>query len=170
MEQKVFKPLVIINGHGGCGKDTIVDILGSKYKVVKIDSVRVVKEGARAFGWNEGKEDKDRDFLARLKYLVLKYSDAIEKDILKSYQEFLVSDADVAFLSIREPEEIKKWKNIIPDTKTLYVSREGVKKELCNKDLFDVEAYDYDLYFKIEGTPEEAGKTFVKFMEANVLN
>ena len=61
------KITVIINGVGGCGKDTLVEMLSSHRKVKNISSITPVKKIAEHCGWLGEKTDKARKFLSDLK-------------------------------------------------------------------------------------------------------
>ena len=63
------KQIVIINGTGGCGKDTFVSFVSKYKRVYNFSSIDKVKEIAKLIGWNGGKTDKDRKFLSDLKKL-----------------------------------------------------------------------------------------------------
>ena len=54
IEKKVF----IINGSGGVGKDTFVNMIGKHIKVLNYSSVKKIKEIAMQGGWNGGKTEK----------------------------------------------------------------------------------------------------------------
>ena len=71
---KELQKIIVINGQGGVGKDTFIDILNKKgLKIANVSSVDGVKELARMVGWNGAKEDKDRKFLSDLKILTTNY-------------------------------------------------------------------------------------------------
>ena len=63
------KQIVIINGTGGCGKDTFVSFVSKYKRVYNFSSIDKVKEIAKLIGWDGGKTDKDRKFLSDLKKL-----------------------------------------------------------------------------------------------------
>lgn len=73
------KQIFVINGSGGVGKDTFVELvsveLNDKLKrfhtVVNFSSVDKVKEIAREIGWDGRKTEKDRKFLSDLKSLTI---------------------------------------------------------------------------------------------------
>ena len=62
MKKQVF----IINGSGGVGKDTFVELVSENFllPVMNFSSVDKVKEVARIIGWTGGKSEKDRKFLS----------------------------------------------------------------------------------------------------------
>ena len=57
------KQVFIINGSGGCGKDTFVEIVKSQAKRISVrnySSVTKVKEIAKIIGWDGTKSERDR--------------------------------------------------------------------------------------------------------------
>ena len=61
--------IFIINGSGGCGKDTFVELFSKHYgpdKVWNYSSVDKVKRIAKEIGWTGAKTEKDRKFLSDL--------------------------------------------------------------------------------------------------------
>jgi len=71
-----MKKILIINGSGGVGKDTFVELL-SKYvpTLVHISVVDPVKKIAKYIGWNGSKDEPSRKFLAELKFTIDGYND-----------------------------------------------------------------------------------------------
>ena len=138
------KMIVIINGSGGCGKDTVVSIF-SKYKNVEnVSSIDVIRECARMLGCNS-KTEEDRLFLSNLKQLSSDFYNHPVVYMSSKIDNFILSDNDIIFLHIREPEEIKEIVNIYKDfipTKTMLVVRDSVKHINSNKS--DAEVYDFD--------------------------
>ena len=69
-------PIIIINGKGGCGKDSLIDGLKDHgWWPFNLSSVDLVKDAGKVLGWNGGKSDKDRKFLHDLKTLSTEYND-----------------------------------------------------------------------------------------------
>ena len=69
-------PIVIINGKGGCGKDSLIEGLTKcDWWAYNVSSVDKVKEAGTVLGWDGGKSDKDRKFLHDLKNLSTEYND-----------------------------------------------------------------------------------------------
>ena len=111
------KQIFIINGSGGVGKDTFVDLvsveLNDKLKhfhtVINYSSVDKVKEIARKIGWDGKKSEKDRKFLSDLKILTSSYCDMPFESMKNKMIEFLGDEeSKLLFLHIREPEEIER--------------------------------------------------------------
>ena len=106
------KQVFIINGSGGVGKDTFVELVSKVFNlsVMNFSSVDKVKEIARIIGWTGGKTEKDRKFLSDLKLLCTDYNNMPFNSMSEKVKEFTESDAAMLFLHIREPEEIEKAK------------------------------------------------------------
>lgn len=125
------KRVVIINGKGGVGKDTLCNIIGKKYAVKNISSITPIKEIAKIGGWKGGKENKDRKFLADLKKLFIDYNDLPFLYLKKEMESFLLNEYDVLFIHIREIKEIKKFLQYTTEKgiacKTLLVTRKEEK-------------------------------------------
>ena len=60
------KCVVIINGKGGVGKDTLCDIVSKKYCVSNVSSITPIKQIAQMGGWKGGKENKDRNTILNI--------------------------------------------------------------------------------------------------------
>src|SRR5574344_1185644 len=101
------KYIVVINGTGGCGKDTFVEMVSKYNKVLNVSSVDKVKEVARLIGWDGGKTDKDRKFLFDLKTLTTEYNNMAFNDIKSKSKTFETTEDEIMFIHIREPENIK---------------------------------------------------------------
>ena len=157
------KQIFIINGSGGVGKDTFVELvsveLNDKLKrfhtVVNFSSVDRVKEIAKEIGWDGRKTEKDRKFLSDLKSLTRDYCDMPFQSMKNKIKEFLESEeGQVLFLHIREPEEIKR---VVDEfgAKTILIVRDSVTQITSNtsdKNVFD---YHYDFIVDNNGTIEE---------------
>lgn len=152
------KTIVVINGTGGSGKDTFVEFVSKYTSVVNFSSVDKVKEVARVAGWDGGKTDKDRKFLADLKVLTTEYNDMPFMSMCEKVAEFRENDAEVMFLHIREPENIERAVNAF-GAKTLLVKRVGLENITSNYSDANVDNYDYDYRIEndtLEGLEEQA--------------
>jgi hypothetical protein len=145
------KTTFIINGRGGCGKDTICNIVGKHYKTKVISFVDPVKKAAGILGWDGGKEQKDRKFLADIADLGTEYSDASMNYILEEYNQFIEdSELEVLFIHIRSPKEIQRFKLLCRgNVKTFIVTRPSIDKvKFENHADRDVYLYKYDIAYK----------------------
>ena len=158
------KTVIVINGAGGVGKDTLCEFAEKHYKVMNISSITPIKEIAAMCGWSGEKTDKARKFLSDLKALSIEYNDFPTVWATEKYKEFLSSDFEIMFVHIREAQEIEKFvKATDGGAKTLLVrGGERMKKSSYgNASDDDVEKYSYDYYFVNDKTLEEAEKEFL---------
>ena len=158
-----MKKIVIINGTGGCGKDTFVDICSKYKKVYNFSSIDSVKEIARIIGWNGTKSDKDRKFLSDLKKLTTDYNDFAFNSIKDAINIFNKSNDELMFIHIREPEEIKKVVDKFK-VKTLLIKRQNQELIETNSSDANVEDYNYD-YIIINTTLDEYENKAVNFIK-----
>ena len=69
MSDKSDKTVIIINGSGGVGKDTLCEFAMKKYRCMNTSAITPVKEMAAMAGWRGEKTDAARKFLSDLKQL-----------------------------------------------------------------------------------------------------
>lgn len=165
--------LVVINGPGGCGKDTFIDFCEDILDVDEFDTVRAIKEAAEILGWNGKKDEKSRQFLHDLKMLSVKYNDLPFTD-LKNYVDFLENNAnhvdypDLLFVHVREKEEIDRIVEELGAVKLLITAE---REDYIEPDLdFERETKDinYDFHICNDGTLvdlENKAKRFCELME-----
>lgn len=165
-----MKEIVIINGTGGCGKDTFVSYVSKYARVFNFSSVDKVKEIAKLIGWSGAKEEKDRKFLSDLKKLTTDYNDMSFNSVKEAVTKFMLSDNEIMFIHIREPEEIKRAV-IAFNASTLLIRKTGLEAIASNTSDALVENYDYD--FMIENTTLEnldnQAKKFVYILKKNEI-
>ncbi len=158
-----MKQIIIINGTGGCGKDTFVNLCKKYIKVYNFSSIDKVKEVAKIIGWKGDKSEKDRKFLADLKKLTTDYNDMAFNSIISAVNIFKSSDNEIMFIHIREPEEIKRAVERF-NAKSLLIKRLGQDIIKSNYSDANVENYNYD--YTIENTTleeyEKKAKIFIK--------
>ena len=165
------KKLLIINGAGGVGKDTLCDLGAKHFKVYNTSTIIPIKEIATQCGWDGSKDNKSRRFLSDLKKLCVEYNDYPTMWALERYREFLSSDNEIMFLHIREPEEIEKFvRSTDGEAKTLLIRGGDRMKRSNYGNASDdcVENYEYDYYFVNDKTLAEAEADFKEFL-ASVL-
>lgn len=157
------KKIVIINGSAGCGKDTFIEFVSKYALVTNFSSIDKVKEIAKQIGWDGQKTEKDRKFLSDLKKLTTEYNDMAFKSIDEAVRDFHKSAAELLFIHIREPEEIKKVvKNF--EAMTLLIKRDNFLPIQSNYSDANVENYEYD-YVITNTTLEELDKQALKFVQ-----
>ena len=148
--------VIIINGKGGVGKDTICDIVGSHFDILNVSSIDPIKDIAKKNGWSGIKDHKSRKFLSDLKMLFTEYNDLPFNYLMNKYEMFKHSDLDIMFVHIREPEEIEKFKRHIIDTNciSLLVTGREIDTVWGNEADDNVSNYTYD-YTYINDKPLE---------------
>lgn len=171
------KQIFVINGSGGVGKDTFVELvsveLNDRFKkfhtVVNFSSVDKVKEIAREIGWDGKKSEKDRKFLSDLKSLTSDYCDMPFLSIKNKIEEFKESnEGQILFLHIREPEEIKRVVDKFK-AKTILIVRDSVMhitSNVSDKNVFD---YHYDFVIENNGTIEDLRNKVRQFINKTVM-
>lgn len=167
------KTTIIINGAGGCGKDTLIQILSNYYNVKNISSITPVKEIAKHCGWNGEKTDNARKFLSDLKKVLTEYNEFPMQYLIKEQNDFLNDNNKLLFVHIREPKEIDKFKNQ-SKTKTytlLITPREDLQNKVYgNTSDDDVANYNYDFIFKNDKPLDIIEKQWIEFISTNILN
>ena len=166
------KVTVVINGVGGCGKDTLIEMLKDKIKFHNISSITPIKEIAYNCGWDGEKTEKARKFLSDMKKLLTDFNEYPKQYILKEQEKFLSSENEILFVHIREPEEIEKFVNASKGkTITLLIKpREELQNKVYgNHSDDDVEKYNYDLTFVNNKPLEEIESEWLDFVKTNIL-
>ena len=153
MNKKIF----IINGSGGVGKDTFVELISKENVIMNVSSVDKIKEIAKLIGWNgTSKTEKDRKFLSDLKMLTSEYCDMPFQYMKERVEEFNseICIATCMFLHIREPEEIERAKKEF-NAETILITRDAVEHIKSNMADANVYNYKYDYTITNNGTIEE---------------
>ncbi len=161
------KAVLVINGAGGVGKDTLCDLAEKHLKIRNISTITPIKELARMCGWDGSKDDRSRKFLADMKQLTVAYNDFPTNWAMGIFREFMENDEQILFVHIREPEEIEKFiKATGGFAKALLVrGGERMKKSHYGNSADDcVENYKYDYYFVNDKTLAEAENAFVALL------
>lgn len=167
--------VVVINGIGGCGKDTFVGMVKQvsipihdptnlsnhlTCVVENVSTIDPIKRAAITVGWDFDKSDRGRKFLSDFKKLVKNYNDFTYhycEDVIKEGQH------KILFIHCREPEEIDRF---VKDfgAKTLLIRRSGVDIPTNDSDMA-VENYSYDYVINNNGTIKDLEEQAVKFMK-----
>lgn len=160
------KLVIIINGRGGVGKDTLCSAACEKYSVHNISAIDPIKEIATANGWHGEKDMKSRKLLHDLKEIFVEYNDLPTNYLLGKYEEFLSSNSELLFVHIREPEEIMKFTKMIGTPYiTVLVKRSGMDGDFGNGGDDRVEEYDYDFIFHNDWHLKPSRSAFVAFID-----
>ena len=168
--------VVVINGRGGAGKDTFVNMCKNYAHCEAYSSVESVKQAAYCLGWTGGKGLADRKFLSDLKDLVTWYNDGPFEELRRIYEVKTTEDAllrsfnrqprvDVLFFFVREPSEIERCVKAF-NAKVLLIRRpiDGDSKYGNHAD-DDVEKFNYDYIIENDGDFEELSSKARQFVE-----
>ena len=159
-----MKCIIVINGAGGVGKDTLCDFASKYYKTMNVSSVDPIKEAAYILGWHGEKQLKDRKFLSDLKKMACEYSDISTEYLLKKYREFLKGDYEIMFAHIREGSEIDHFKEKVGTTVITLLVRRDDEKTYGNSSDDDVELYQYDYVYDNNYSLKETEEHFLKYL------
>ena len=158
------KEIIVINGKGGTGKDTLCKSLSEQHKVLVVSAIDPIKEIAKNYGWDGEKDDKARRFLADLKKAFVDYNNLPTEYLLNKTNSFINSDAEILFVHIREADQIDMYKEAILPMKciTLLVTREEIDQNhyYGNKADDDVFNYNYDYVFANNDSLVDSKKKF----------
>lgn len=157
------KTVVILNGTGGCGKDTFKGFVSEFAKTDQRSSIDKVKEVATLAGWTGEKTEKARKFLSDLKEITTAYNDLSFNDIKEKVESFKNSDNEIFFVDIREPENIKRAVEVFGAV-TVLIRRMGLAPILSNASDASVENYPYDYVIENDSLEEfrNEAKRFVE--------
>lgn len=159
------KHIFIINGSGGAGKDTFVNIISKYIPTVNYSSVEKIKEAAKLLGWDGSKTEKDRKFLSDIKVLSSEYNNYPYISIQSKIEDFLEDSINkFLFIHVREPSEIARIVKEYPVT-TVLVKRSEIKhitSNMADKGVFD---YDYDVIINNDEGLTELNEKAIEFCE-----
>lgn len=163
------KLVMVINGRGGVGKDTLCDFAAAYFRVRNVSSITPVKELAAQCGWAGEKTDRARKFLSDLKALLIAYNDYPTRWAAEQYRAFLAGEEEIMFLHIREGAEIAKFVAATGGRARTLLVRPGRRAAdhgaaFGNASDDEVENYAYDYYYTNDLPLAEAGRSFVSFL------
>ena len=158
-----MKKIYIVNGKPRAGKDTFAELLGEHCRVFKYSSVDKVKQIAAKCGWDGGKTDKDRKFLADLKRVTTEFNDMSYNDVAEKVAYFLKTDFfDVMLIDIREPEEIERAIEGY-GAEAIYINNVNVPMITSNESDANVNNFVYDYVIANDGTLDDFAETVKEF-------
>lgn len=160
-----MKKVIVINGKGGSGKDTMCEIANKKYSVMNISAITPIKHAASLIGWNGEKTDAARKFLADLKELSVAYNDFPNRYLIAQYEDFLKSQHQILFVHIRESDQIVRFiSSIDGPVSTLLIRRPGQVSSYGNSADDNVESFDYDHIYVNSKPLTEVENDFLDFL------
>lgn len=160
------KLILVINGRGGVGKDTLCDFAARHFKVRNQSTIDPVKALARQCGWAGEKTDRARRFLSDFKALLVAYNDYPTAWATEQYKAFLAGDEEIMFMHIREAAEIEKFIRATDGrAKALLIRRPTLLAHTYGNASDDaVENYAYDYVYENCLPIEKAEEDFVAFL------
>lgn len=166
----INKLIIIINGKGESGKDTLVSYTQNRFNIKNISSIDPIKEIAYCYGWSGRKDNKARLFLSSLKKAFTEFNNLPELYIEKETHNFINSESQILFVHIREPENIETYKKFVETLSIPCITLLVIKKDVCKKvfgNISDdsVDLYKYDYYFTNNYYLDDAKKQFLHFIE-----
>lgn len=170
--RNINKLVIVINGRGGVGKDTLCDSLRTTYRVTNISAITPIKEIAQKNGWNGEKDEVSRRFLANLKRVFIEYNDLPNRYLLGEYEKFTVNEMEILCVHIREKDQIEKFvASVALPCITLLIKRdeELFAKKYGNDADDGVEDYCYDYIFDNSAPLEESAEKF-RALIGTILN
>lgn len=119
------KRIIIINGNGGVGKDTLIEGFSHKYKTDNYSSITPIKQiielsktvlldsGIDLFDLSSitNKDEKARLLMSEMKQSYDKFCNLSTRYLIERAYNFLLSDSDYCFIHIREPKNIDLFKS-----------------------------------------------------------
>ena len=174
--------IIVINGKGGIGKDTLIGALRDAaphyIHVSNVSSITPIEQAVDSTGIaKHGKTNAYRKLLADMKTAIDEYyraeegiaytTDYLNKKIIQWERlcEFGKASHHVLFVHIREPEMITTFVTAHPDAATLLVKSERAQEEYGNPADDWVESYKYNYIFEANGTKEEEAAEFCSLIE-----
>lgn len=167
------KLIILINGKGGSGKDTAVDII-HRYthgRVLNISTIDPIKEAASILGWDGNKDDRSRKFLSDMKFLSSEYNDYPIEYIKNCITQFNITQHNFLFIHCREPENIAKLSTYIESIGTPYTTL-LIKRNVTDDHVYgneaddNVEDYNYEFTYENNNDTLDMYETdFIKFFK-----
>lgn len=160
------KLVVVINGKGGAGKDTLCGFVAKHYPTENVSSITPVKEIAALCGWSGEKDAKSRKFLADLKRLLTWYNDLPTQYLMAQYEKFDQSSQKILFVQIRERDQIEQFRRKMSGRcVTLLVRRDCDAQPFGNAADDEVEDFRYDYIYENFKPLLEAEADFLCFFK-----
>lgn len=162
VELQLTNAIFIINGSGGCGKDTFVDYvknhIPSTYKLQSISTIDPVRNMLADYGIDTYKKtERDRLLLSEIKSAIMKYDPYYSfKNTLSVFNRIFQDPYEqkgVIFVHCREKEDIDRLKKL--GAYTILIKNDNVSHITSNESDKNVFDYNYDFIISNNGTLEE---------------
>lgn len=149
----IRKRILITNGSGGCGKDTMAEIMGKHVNVHKVSSIDIIKKIVEPYTAEfialYGKHEKYRQLLSEVKQAFVNFNGLPTKIMGQEVIKFMEDEnCQVLIVDIREPDEIEKFKDNFPlgctICKTILIVNNNVATIHSNSADDNVTNYAYD--------------------------
>lgn len=174
---KTKEPIVvIINGRGGVGKDSLVFMVQyhmyfHNLQIGNYSSVTPAKKAAKILGWDGEKGEKGRQFLSDLKDMSTRlYNGPIEYMLSCIKRNSHIEK--IMFFHVREPEEIAIFQTYLDDlgieNYSLLVRRDGLTSYGNHADM-RVEEFEYDIIIHNDGMLQDLDTEAIKLIRKLVF-
>lgn len=165
------KKIIILNGKGGVGKDTLCKIAAKHYKTDMVSSIDPIKRIAEQIGWDGVKDSKSRRFLSELKRLCAEFNDFPTQYLMQETKKFFESEKVLLFVQIREPSEIDKFKSAVKGRfgitcHTLLIEQSHGRSIWENESDDNVTNYNYDYRYVNDSPLEQTEDCFIAFLSS----
>ena len=175
--------IIVINGKGGIGKDTLIEALADAaphyIHVTNVSSITPIAEACEKSGVLIGnrKDNAYRKLLSDMKSAIDEYH--TKKTDMPFTTRYLVQQTDqwkrlclfgkathhVLVVHIREPEMIQDFLASNPDATTLLVTSDRAQDSYGNPSDEGVNAFSYNYIFEANSTKEKEAAEFCSFIE-----
>ena len=176
---------VIINGLGGCGKSTFIELCqeycdnpdnlkAHNWMVSELSTVDFVKEVAKICGWKGKKDKKDREFLHDLKEAMEKWDNIPNKKVLEDAENIIKNHIGykcnyLFFVNIREPKGIESFSQLVMEqgyeTPIKILMESNMSSNEVDSIVQEIKSIKYDRIYKNNGTLKDLANTAGDFVE-----
>ena len=174
---------VIINGLGGCGKSTFIELCqeycdnpdnlkAHNWMVSELSTVDFVKEVAKICGWKGKKDKKDREFLHDLKEAMEKWDNIPNKKVLEDAENIIKNYLGLNhlfFVNIREPQSIESFSQLVMEqgyeTPIKILMESNRASNEVDSIAEEINKIKYDRIYKNNGTLKDLANTAGDFIE-----
>jgi hypothetical protein len=167
-----MKKILITNGSGGCGKDTLAELMSKYVDIIKYSSIDFFKELGTLGRMKTQKNEGERILLYNLKKAFIEYNELPTILCGEEIDNFLQNDEnDILIIDVREPKEIQKLKELYPQIITVLVINKNVPVITYNSS--DANVFDYVYDYVIDnsytlGVLEESAITLLQELDFNI--